>query len=71
MSIRAINGVVVTSMGVFGFVSVLVSYWNWYGLPTDFIMGAALDEIIGWFLAGGVLAAIVRPAKIQKIALPG
>jgi hypothetical protein len=40
-------------------------------LPTDFIMGAALDEIIGWFLAGGVLAAIVRPAKIQKIAIPG
>jgi hypothetical protein len=61
---------VVTSMGLFGFTSVLVSYWNWYGFPTDFTIGAALDEIIGWFLAGLVLAAIIRPAKIQKVAVP-
>jgi hypothetical protein len=56
---------IVTSMGLFGFVSILVSYWNWYGFPTDFILGGVLDEIIGWFLAGLVLAAIIRPAKIQ------
>jgi hypothetical protein len=57
-------------MGIFGFVSVLVSYWNWYGFPTDFTIAAALDEIIGWFLGGLVLAAIIRPAKIQKAELP-
>jgi len=62
---------VVTLMGVFGFVSILVSYWNWYGFPTDFTMGAALDEVIGWFLGGLVLAAIVRPAKIQKTEVSG
>ena len=62
--------VVVTLMGVFGFVSINISYWNWYGFPTDFTIGAALDEIIGWFLGGLVLAAIVRPAKIQKVAVP-
>jgi hypothetical protein len=56
---------IVTLMGLFGFVSILVSYWNWYGFPTDFILAGALDEIIGWFLAGLVLAAIIRPAKIQ------
>jgi len=61
---------VVTAMGLFGFVSILVSYWNWYGFPTDFTIGAALDEIIGWFLAGLVLAAIIRPAKIQKVEVP-
>jgi hypothetical protein len=57
---------VVTLMGIFGFVSINISYWNWYGFPTDFTTGAALDEIIGWFLGGLVLAAIVRPAKIKK-----
>jgi hypothetical protein len=62
--------VVVTLMGVFGFVSILISYWNWYGFPTDFTIGAALDEIIGWFLGGLVLAAIVRPAKTAKIEVP-
>ena len=41
---------VVTAMGLFGFVSILVSYWNWYGFPTDFTIGAVLDEVIGWFL---------------------
>jgi hypothetical protein len=61
---------VVTLMGVFGFVSILVSYWNWYGFPTDFTTGAMLDEVIGWFLGALVLAAIVRPAKIQKIEVP-
>jgi hypothetical protein len=45
-----------------------VSYWNWYGFPTDFTTGAALDEIIGWFLGGLVLAAIVRPAA--KVPVP-
>jgi hypothetical protein len=61
---------VVTSMGLFGFLSILVSYWNWYGFPTDFTIGAVLDEVIGWFFAGLVLAAIVRPAKIQKVEIP-
>ena len=61
---------VVTAMGLFGFLSILVSYWNWYGFPTDFTIGAVLDEVIGWFLAGLVLAAIIRPAKIQKVAVP-
>jgi hypothetical protein len=61
---------IVTAMGLFGFVSVLVSYWNWYGFPTDFTIGAALDETIGWLLAGFVLAAIIRPAKIQKTVVP-
>jgi hypothetical protein len=61
---------VVTLMGVFGFVSINVSYWNWFGFPTAYTIGAALDEIIGWFLGGLALAAIVRPAKVQKVEVP-
>jgi hypothetical protein len=57
---------IVTAMGVFGFLSILVSYWNWYAFPTEFITGQLLDEVIGWFLGGLVLAAIVRPAKIVE-----
>jgi len=58
---------IVTSMGVFGFASILVSYWNWYGFSTEFTTGAAIDEIVGWFLAGLVLAAIIRPDKATKV----
>jgi hypothetical protein len=61
---------VVTLMGIFGFVSINVSYWNWFGFPTDYTIGAALDETIGWFLGGLVLAAIVRPAKVPKVEVP-
>lgn len=61
---------IVTGLGLFGFVSVLISYWNWYGFPTDFTIGAALDEVVGWFLAGLVLAAIIRPAKVAKTVSP-
>jgi len=56
---------VVTIMGVFGFVSISVSYWNWYGFPVDFTTGEAIMEIVGWFLAGLVLAAVVRPGATK------
>jgi hypothetical protein len=54
---------VVTLMGLFGFVSLSVSYWNWYGFPTDFTTAEAITEVVGWFLAGLAIAAIVRPVK--------
>jgi len=55
----------VTLLGVFGFVTVNVPYWNWYGFPTDFTSAEAIDQIVGWFLAGLVLAAIVRPVTAR------
>jgi hypothetical protein len=54
---------VVLLMAAFGVVSILVSYWNWFGFPPDYIFGAVVDEVVGWLLGGLVLAAIVRPAQ--------
>ena len=53
----------VTLLGIFGFVTISVPYWNWYAFPTDFTTAEAIDQILGWFLAGLVLAAIVRSPK--------
>jgi len=58
----------VTALGMFGFVVTSVSYWNWYGFPLDYTGAQALEKIIGWFFAGLVLAAIVRPTKGQAPA---
>ena len=58
----------VTLLGVFGFLTISVPYWNWYGFPTDFTVAEAIDQVVGWFLAGLVLAAIVRH---PKVAVPG
>lgn len=38
-----------------------VSYWNWYGFPADYTVSAAAIEILGYFAAGLVIAAIVKP----------
>jgi len=53
---------VVLLMAAFGLVSINVSYWNWYGFPTDYTLGVAIDELGGWLLGGLFLAGIVRPA---------
>jgi hypothetical protein len=60
----------VTLLGIFAFVTISIPYWNWYGFPTDFTTGQAIDQIVGWFLAGLVLAAIVRPSNAKPTAEP-
>lgn len=53
----------VTLLGVFGSLTISVPYWNWYGFPVDFTAAEAIDQVVGWFLAGLVLAAFVRGHK--------
>ena len=55
----------VTLLGVLAFVTIIVPYWNWYSFPADFVAGEAIEHAVGWFLAGLVLAAIVRTAREQ------
>lgn len=57
----------VTLLGVFGFITISVPYWNWYGFPTDFTTAEGIDQVVGWFLAGLVLAAIVRPIGSKPV----
>jgi hypothetical protein len=61
---------VVTLMGAFGVVSLLASYVIWYGFPLDYILGETITEVVGCFLAGLALAAIVRPAAPKTVAAP-
>lgn len=39
-------------LGLFSWLAVNVPYWNWYLFPTEFTIGAALDQVIGWAIAG-------------------
>lgn len=36
-------------------------YWNWYRFPTAYTLVQMLDALIGWALAGLVMARFVRP----------
>ena len=62
----------VTLLGILGSIMTLVPYWNWYGFPTDFTLAQFVDHAVGWFLAGIVIAAIVRPgaAKAPNAGTP-
>lgn len=48
-----------TLIGLTAWMSVLISYWNWYGFPTRFILSEAVDQIAGWFLIGLVISLIL------------
>jgi hypothetical protein len=54
----------VTLLGVFGFLTISVPYWNWYGFPADFTAAEAIDQVVGWLLAGLVLARLVRCRQV-------
>jgi len=37
-----------------------VSQWNWYSFPTAYMLAQLVDHVVGWFLAGLVLARVCR-----------
>ena len=52
----------VTLMGLFGWLAISISYWNWYGFPGSYTMAEGIDQVAGAFFAGLVLAGIIRRA---------
>jgi hypothetical protein len=48
----------VTALGLFSWLTSSVPMWNWYGYPGEMILAGGIEMIIGWFLAGLVLAAV-------------
>lgn len=55
--------VFVTLLGLFSWVTISLPYWNWYRFPQDFTLAEGIDQVAGWFLAGLVLAIVVRPGR--------
>jgi hypothetical protein len=55
------RGVIISTLvGLAGWLSINVSYWNWYGFPTNFVTSELIEQIVGWLLAGFVLGFILR-----------
>jgi hypothetical protein len=59
----------VALFGILASIMTLVPYWNWYGFPSDFTLAQIVHHTVGWFLAGLVLALIVRPAPPKATPL--
>jgi hypothetical protein len=52
----------VTMVGVTAAIAVNVPYWNWYEFPSAFILAEMIEHIVGFALAGLVIATIIKPA---------
>jgi len=50
-------------LGLFGWFSISLSFWIWYGFPGSFILAEGLDQVVGWFLAGLAMAKMIRPSS--------
>jgi hypothetical protein len=41
---------------LFAWLSVMIPYWNWYRFPTALAIAELVEQVIGWLLAGAVMA---------------
>lgn len=49
----------VTLVGATAAITTNVSYWNWYGFPTDYTLAYGLIEIVGYIVAGAAIALVL------------
>jgi hypothetical protein len=55
------RGVIISTLvGLSGWLSINVSYWNWYGFPAKFVTSELIEQVVGWVLSGFVMAYILR-----------
>jgi hypothetical protein len=47
---------IAAAAAIFAWLSTLVPYWNWYRFPDALIWAALAEQLIGWLLAGAVMA---------------
>ena len=54
---------VVTAIGASAGIATNVSYWNWYGFPTDYTLAQITIEVVSALVAGLAIAAVL-PKKM-------
>ena len=59
----ACRALMVSMIGLFGWLAISVSQWNWYHFPFKFIALDLADQAIGWLLAGFVIAKLIKPIQ--------
>lgn len=54
--------------GVYGWLSIDASYWNWYNFPCAMVMASLIEQAVGGLVSGIVVGMIARPCA--KTAAP-
>ena len=55
--------VAITLLGLMACSTVSVIYWNWYEFPTSFFVAQIVDQVVGCFLAGLLIARVAPRGK--------
>lgn len=53
----------VVSLGLFSWLAISAEQWNWYEFPFNFVLVDAINQIVGWFLAGLLMVRMIKPAN--------
>ena len=59
----------VTTMGLLPVLMVDIPYWNWYGFPSSYTISQLVVHVVGFAVAGLVLAKMIRaevPAPVKQ-----
>jgi hypothetical protein len=54
---------VVAAIGLFAWLAISIEQWDWYEFPFGFVAVDAINQVIGWTLAGLVMAKMIKPPK--------
>jgi hypothetical protein len=57
------RAILVALLALFCWFGVSLSFWTWYGFPTDYTIASGVTEVVGWLLAGLAMAKIVPPPR--------
>jgi hypothetical protein len=58
--------VAITLLGFLACSTVSVIYWNWYEFPTSFFVAQVIDQVVGCFLAGLVVAGVAPRRRVSS-----
>jgi hypothetical protein len=53
----------ITLLGLLACSAVSIIYWNWYEYPTSFFVAQIVDQVVGFFLAGLLIAKVATSRK--------
>jgi hypothetical protein len=54
---------VVASLGLFSWLAISIQQWDWYNFPFTFVALDAINQVIGWTLAGLLMVKMIKPAS--------
>jgi len=59
-----------TAAGVLASLGTNVSYWNWYGFPSNYTAVYMRTQIVGYVCVGAVAGALMRKTAPKAVAVP-